>query len=68
MTVGELKKIISRCHDDTIVLIPGEDHSYNHVYAFSRDVVKQPDAHFCGYYDDIPLEDGEQVVKALVLE
>jgi hypothetical protein len=68
MTVGELKKIINRCHDNTIILVPGEDHSYNHVYVFERNVLKQPGLYFCEYYDYVPLEDGEQVVKALVIE
>ena len=55
MTVGELKHILQKLDNDTIVLFPSDDHSFRDADAGIADVLKYPTGDYCEYYETIPL-------------
>lgn len=69
MRVRELKALIANLPDETRVLVPGDDHSYRaRIDADIADVVyKEEDGYWGEYYQMVPLEPGEEKVRALVI-
>lgn len=66
MTVGQLRKFIKDIPEDTPVVVPGYDHSYDEASAYFTQGRKTPlgiDEH----YEEIPLEKGESVIDILLV-